>query len=169
MRGLRPLASDRLVLRPMAEGDAAFVVGLRSDPGNRRWFRSTAPISLESHLSWFRGSYLGDDGREEYVVEREGRPLGVVSGQRVRDGRDAEVGYLFSGEARGHGYATEAVECLMRHLSEDRGVVDFAAEVADGNGPSMALLGRLGFARCGEGPDGLLVFRRTLAGAGSRP
>lgn len=165
MRGLQPFGSERLVMRPMEEGDAPFVVGLRSDPENSCWFRSGAPVSLDSHLAWFRERYLNDPGREEYVVECEGRPVGVVSGQGVSDGVGAEVGYVFSREARGRGLATEAVGALVAHLAATRGARVVTAEVAPGNGPSEALLKRLGFKRCGGGGP-FLSYKKELGEEG---
>jgi [ribosomal protein S5]-alanine N-acetyltransferase len=91
-----------------------------------------------------------------------------VNGKQDPDA--VEVGYTIFEPHRGRGYATEAVEALMRWAADEQGIRRFIASVAPTNEPSLAIVRKLGFAQTGEQwdeQDGLeLVFeleRRTSA------
>lgn len=58
---------------------------------------------------------------------------------------EQEIGYGLAVGARGRGLGTEAVAVLCAWLEQQPGVRRVAAEVEVGNGPSQALLARLGF------------------------
>jgi len=100
------------------------------------------------------------------------RPAGTGEGRRVvgylnfhgapDESGAAEIGYTLLPEARGHGYAIEAVRALFDWATRVHGVHRFRASVAPDNERSLNLIGRLGFHRTGEQwdpEDGLeLVF-----------
>jgi RimJ/RimL family protein N-acetyltransferase len=73
-----------------------------------------------------------------------------------------EVGYTLLPEARGQGYAIEAVRAAFDWATEVHGVHRFRASVAPDNERSLNLIGKLGFHQTGEQfdeVDGLeLVF-----------
>lgn len=73
-----------------------------------------------------------------------------------------EVGYTLLPEARGHGYAIEAVRAAFDWATETHGIRHFRAAVAPGNERSLNLIGKLGFRQTGDQwdeEDGLeLVF-----------
>ena len=73
-----------------------------------------------------------------------------------------EVGYTLLPEARGHGYAIEAVRAAFDWATQVHGVHRFRASVAPDNERSLNLIGKLGFQQTGEQwdeEDGLeLVF-----------
>lgn len=73
-----------------------------------------------------------------------------------------EVGYTLLPEARGHGYAIEAVRAAFDWATQAHGVHRFRASVAPDNERSLNLIGKLGFHQTGEQwdeVDGLeLVF-----------
>ena len=77
------------------------------------------------------------------------------------DGR-VEVGYTLLPEARGHGYAIEAVRAAFDWATRVHGITRFRAAVAPGNERSLNLIGKLGFRQTGDQwdeEDGLeLVF-----------
>ncbi len=78
----------------------------------------------------------------------------------------AEIGYTLLPEARGHGYAIEAVRALFDWATRVHRVRRFRASVSPDNDRSLNLIGRLGFHRTGEQwdpEDGLeLVFELEL-------
>jgi [ribosomal protein S5]-alanine N-acetyltransferase len=78
------------------------------------------------------------------------------------EGGMVEVGYALLAEARGHGYAIEAVRAAFDWATQVRGVHRFRASVAPDNERSLNLIGKLGFHQTGEQwdeEDGLeLVF-----------
>lgn len=73
-----------------------------------------------------------------------------------------EIGYTVFPAFRGRGYATEAAAALIGWARGEEGVIDFIASVAPDNGPSLAVVRKLGFVQTGEQwdeEDGLeLVF-----------
>jgi [ribosomal protein S5]-alanine N-acetyltransferase len=68
----------------------------------------------------------------------------------LKDRGAVEVGYTVFPEHRGRGYASEAVRGLMRWASEEHGVRTFVASVGPENGPSLAIVRKLGFVHVGE-------------------
>lgn len=72
-----------------------------------------------------------------------------------------EIGYTIEASYRGRGYATAASRELLRQ-AEVHGVRHFVASCAPDNGPSLAIIRKLGFTQTGEvidREDGLeLVF-----------
>ncbi|MDP9467666.1 MAG: GNAT family N-acetyltransferase [Chloroflexota bacterium] len=73
-----------------------------------------------------------------------------------------EVGYSLLREARGHGYAIEAVRAAFAWATRIHGIHRFRASVAPDNQRSLNLIGKLGFRQTGDqwdDEDGLeLVF-----------
>ncbi len=73
-----------------------------------------------------------------------------------------EVGYTLLPEARGHGYAIEAVRATFDWATAVHGIRHFRAAVAPGNERSLNLIAKLGFRQTGDQwdeEDGLeLVF-----------
>jgi ribosomal-protein-alanine N-acetyltransferase len=61
-----------------------------------------------------------------------------------------EIGYTLLPEARGRGYAIEAVRAMFDWATRVHGVRRFRASVAPDNQRSLNLIGKLGFARTGE-------------------
>jgi len=93
----------------------------------------------------------------------ERRVIGYLNFHEAPDESGAaEIGYTLLPEARGHGYAIEAVRALFDWATRVHGVHRFRASVAPDNERSLNLIGRLGFHRTGaqwDPEDGLeLVF-----------
>jgi RimJ/RimL family protein N-acetyltransferase len=61
-----------------------------------------------------------------------------------------EIGYTLLPEARGQGYAIEAVRAMFDWASRAHGIRRFRASVAPDNERSLNLIGKLGFRRTGE-------------------
>jgi RimJ/RimL family protein N-acetyltransferase len=60
-----------------------------------------------------------------------------------------ELGYTVFPPYRGHGYALEAATGLIRWARDDHGVSTVIASVAPDNGPSLAIVRKLGFRHVG--------------------
>jgi [ribosomal protein S5]-alanine N-acetyltransferase len=81
------------------------------------------------------------------IVRRsDGVVMGGVGLQRIEEesGR-AEVGYWLGRQHRGHGYATEAVNVLLRVGFHRLGIHRIEARVFPGNSPSIQVVRRGGF------------------------
>ncbi len=61
-----------------------------------------------------------------------------------------EIGYTLMPEARGQGYAIEAVRAMFDWATRVHGIRRFRASVAPDNERSLNLIGKLGFQRTGE-------------------
>jgi RimJ/RimL family protein N-acetyltransferase len=77
-------------LRPVAEGDAAFIVALRSDPALNAWVNPTSP-RVEDQLAWL-ARYFEREGDWYFVIERlDGTAEGLIGLYDQANG-DAEWG-----------------------------------------------------------------------------
>ena len=132
------IETGRLLLRPFRASDAADCFAFLSD-------RETC------HLDGGYEPFASGEGR--YMVERkeDGRVIGTV--HLFPDDRRAveamEVGYVIAPDCRRRGYAREAVEAVMDHLFRETDTQLIIAGVAVCNGPSIAMLEKLGFTREG--------------------
>lgn len=89
--------------------------------------------------------------------------LGYLNFHGAPDERGmVEIGYMLMPEARGHGYAIEAVRAAFDWATRVHGIRLFRASVSPGNDRSLNLIGKLGFVQVGDQwdeEDGLeLVF-----------
>ena len=145
------LRGERILLRPMREEDAEAVVRWRSDPAVRRWFFSTDPITIESHLAWFRRE---NPDRIDYVIvlEKTGRPIGTVSFIKFdRRARTAQDGTMIGEPALwGKGYGREALLLWLSFGFKRLGLRSIDAQVKISNERSARLLERLGFSTTGR-------------------
>lgn len=147
--------------------DAAFVEAVLSQPRDRAraaggievpaWFPDG---DVERFLRLRLAQMQRDPGVSEWlaramVLREPDRPMvghvgfhgppGVNGPRRVGA---LEIGYTVFEPYRRRGFATEAVQALLSWASE-RGVTHFVACVAPDNGPSLALVRRLGFVQTG--------------------
>lgn len=136
-------------------------------------------LAGDRRAGWHR-DYPRQDDRDAATMYREGDPWGprhVVRGQTVlgsigffgppepaADGApEVEVGYGLVGEARGWGFATEALRALL--VETDRAGVRVRASVSPDNAPSIRVLAKCGFTVLrGTNEDGELVMVRPLSG-----
>jgi len=137
--------SERLTYTGLSREDAEDVVRWRSDPNNYRFFFNAAPITLEGHLAWF-GRYLLDTTRYDFVIHDEsGRAIGTVGLSNI-DADSCEVNYMIGEiEARGKGYAKEAVRAFSRIALDELGVSSVCARIVTGNEASAAVVEGVGF------------------------
>ena len=151
--------SERLRFRGIEERDAEAIVAWRSDPANYRNFLDPRPITLESHLAWF-SRYLGDPTRFDFLVEdREGNAVGTCGLSNI-NGDACEISYMVGAvEARGRGYATEAVRALSEVAFRELDVKHVDARVLAHNEASMRVAAGGGFSEHER------IFRRYRDGA----
>jgi len=155
------ILTGRLKLSPLIPGDAAALFEYRSEPDVCR-YQSFEPASLEDvekfldelHTdvfgvpdTWFQfGIRLQDSGR--LVGD-----LGVrLQGE---DARQAELGFTVAPGYQRRGFGTEAVRGMLGHLFESLDTHRVVASVDPRNGPSIALLRRVGMRQEAH-------FRRSL-------
>ena len=155
------LATERLTLRGIDETDAAVIVSWRGDPAVYRYFKSPRRITEEEHLQWYRGRYLPDETRCDWMCLRQsdGAKIGVFG--LIRRGEAAEVSYLLAPEARGQGYAGEAAAALLAYAAADWKITRATAEIHRDNAPSLALAKRLGFSETARQGDFIILEKEV--------
>ena len=149
-----PVTTPRLVLRRARPDDADSLFAYRSLPAVDRWLTQRFTDAEE----W--REHHADPGRlsTTLVVEHAGEVVGDLY-LAVRDGwgqRDvvdrprpdeAEIGWALSPSHQGRGYATEAVQGLLRVCFEDLGLRRVVANAFLANEPSWRLMERVGMRR----------------------
>ncbi|MEO1284822.1 MAG: GNAT family N-acetyltransferase [Pseudomonadota bacterium] len=135
------IVTDRLVLRPAVEADAArFLEGL-NDYDVVKWLANAPYPYLESDLC-----LSGPDGSSLWphlaIIEHEGDMIGMVS-------TEPHLGFWLLRRAWGEGFATEAARAMC-DAAFGRGVDYIASGFFDGNSGSEGVLAKLGFQYVGE-------------------
>jgi RimJ/RimL family protein N-acetyltransferase len=153
------LQTERLRLRHMEPGDAAFMLGLLNDPAWHRFIGDRGIRTLDgAHDYIIKGpmEMVARLGFGFYIVElkENGCPLGVC-GLAKRDFLDdVDIGYAFLPQYGGRGYAFEAAKGVLAHARE-LGLTRLVATVRPDNSASIRLLEKLGlrFERTIQAPD----------------
>jgi RimJ/RimL family protein N-acetyltransferase len=153
------LQTERLRMRRMAPGDAAFMLALLNDPAWHRFIGDRGIRTLEGARDYIVTGPMAMVARLGFgfdVVEREedGCPIGVC-GLAKRDFLDdVDIGYAFLPQYGGQGYAIEASRAVLAHAKE-LGLRRIVATVRPDNSASIRLLEKLGlrFERIIQAPD----------------
>lgn len=149
-----PIHTKRLTLRPATEADVDAVWRYRRLEEVERWL-TTAPTTREA----FAAKHC-EPARlaKTLLIELDGMVIGDLmlavedawSQAEVRDlasGVQAELGWCLDPEYAGRGFATEAVEELVRLAFEDLGLRRVTANCFADNLPSWRLMERVGMRR----------------------
>jgi ribosomal-protein-alanine N-acetyltransferase len=165
------LATQRLVLRPVAREDIGRIATLAGDQRVAEMTRSVPhPLTEENVAGWFDG--LATRGERAFAIVRkdESDLIGVVS-VTVNE-RSGDVGYWLGHEYWGQGYMSEAVRRVARFAFGDLKLPALNAEVFVDNARSVGVLVKSGFDVEGRamrpaptrgGDREVLVFRATRA------
>lgn len=144
------IETERLLLRELEEGDAAFIVDLLNQRsflehigdrgvrtlGDARAYIADGPIA--SYREHGFGLFL--------AVVREGGARAGMCGLMRKPWLDApDLAYAFLPQHWSRGYAREATAAVLAHARVAWGVGRVTAVVTSENAPSLRLLERLGF------------------------
>lgn len=146
-----PLSGRRVDLVLPAPGQLPEAVRLLSEPSVARWtLHIPFPYRERDGRDWIRRAAEGRrSGRSLglMVVRRSDRRLlgGVGLHHFEEGGSAAEVGYWIGREHRGHGYASEAVDLLVRTGFTRLGLHRIEARVFPANLASRRVAERCGF------------------------
>jgi RimJ/RimL family protein N-acetyltransferase len=151
LRPAYPVATERLLLRPLTVTDMDALLAYRGRPDVCRYvpFEPMERPLITDRLA---------DRWSRTVLTEEGQALtlGVVlaeTGQLVGDAtlfwhssehRAGEIGYVFNPDFAGRGYATEAAQAMLRLGFEDLGLHRIAARLDERNEASAKVARRLG-------------------------
>lgn len=148
------LATERLLLRPIAPDDLEFAYQHFSDPDVGRYLLDDDPVVSHAQAQAIIDFYVNPDAESynRWLIEtRVDRcPIGTCGYHKWgRRDHKAEVGYDLSPFAWGHGYMSEAFERIVVFGFTEMDLNRIEAIVHPENGASLRLLERHGFAREG--------------------
>jgi RimJ/RimL family protein N-acetyltransferase len=147
-----PLMTERLLLRPLQPDDVEALYSYQSRPDVCRY------IPYEPRSRQTIGELIADPTRNRQALDDEGQALLLAAVSRSshavvgdlmlrwasRRSRSAEIGYVFSPDHWGNGYATEAARALVMMAFDGLGVHRVFARVDARNEASVRVLQRLG-------------------------
>jgi RimJ/RimL family protein N-acetyltransferase len=153
--GITPLATAAVIgtdgvvtLRAPTPGDAARLIAGRDDEFHR-WLGPGASTPAPVACIWVDDELVG-------WVDYDTDP-----GHDWLASDEVNVGYSLFAPARGKGYASRAVELLLRHLADTTPHTTATLLIHPENARSLALARRLGFSQR-EDVDGQAFFARDL-------
>ncbi|WP_420137549.1 GNAT family N-acetyltransferase [Sphingomonas sp.] len=146
--------TERLLLRPYLPADLPAMLALTSDP-ELRAFVGNLPDGEEAAwarlLRWAGHWSLFDCGTFAVFEKASGRLIGEVAAAFFHRGVDPmfdhvpEASWLLSSEARGRGFAYEAMAGLLGWVRRSTRHDRVACLIEPINAPSLKLAARLGF------------------------
>ena len=115
------LESSRLVLRPLRRQDAKDIFAYASDPEVARyvlWEPHKSVSDTRGYIRYMRALYRrGLPGSWAVALRDSGRVIGTIGFMWYSDANcAAEVGYSFSRDSWNKGYATEALNSVIRSV-----------------------------------------------------
>jgi RimJ/RimL family protein N-acetyltransferase len=149
-----PIATDRLLLRPLTDADRQDLLAYRSDPDTCRYLpfppMDGAEIDRRLREQWSR-TELDAEG-QSLTLGIELRASGALVGDVilfVHSARNAsgEIGYVISPSHVGNGYATEAAAEMLRIGFRDVGLHRIVGRLDARNLASARVLERIGMRR----------------------
>ncbi|WP_210508479.1 GNAT family N-acetyltransferase [Naasia sp. SYSU D00057] len=145
-----PLRTERLLLRPLVPADREDLLAYRSDRETCRYV-PFPPMDLVEIDRRMAGMWATRDLPEmagenlTLGVEHEGRIIGdVILMRPAEPAGTVEIGYIFSPEVRGRGFATEACRPLLALAFDELGAHRVMGRLDARNTASARVLERLG-------------------------
>lgn len=158
------LRSDRLILRPLHEGDADDIFATYADPEVVRYWSGVAWTERSRAVDYIasgeRDIAAGTAMRLGVELKDTGRCIGQVSlfSFDVQN-RRCDLGYALNQAFWGHGYMGEALEVLLEFGFGALGLNRMEADIDPRNAASLRTAERLGFVQ-----EGLLRERWLVNG-----
>lgn len=142
--------TDRLILRPFREGDAAELFAYLRAPTATCFLSQTLADLAEAEIEVKKRAV--DEGSVAICLKHSGQVIGDLFGGGTGDEKDTattSVGWHLNPQFGGQGYAFEAASALLDHLFREKGFRRIYAYVEDHNKPSQRLCEKLGMRREG--------------------
>lgn len=160
------LHTERLTLRPIADGDGLALFAIFSDPEVVRYWSRGAWTELaqaeEMIVAATRDYEDGSGLRYGVVVTATGELVGVVSLFAFnRDNWRCDIGYVLASRHWGQGYVSEALVPVLEHAFGMLGMNRIEADIDPRNGASSRVLEKLAFRREGYMPERWFVNGET--------
>lgn len=136
-------------LVPLGESHLAAVAAMFDDADVLRYTRVPVPVPPGWEREWFAFYEDGRRGgtREAFAaVDGAGEFLGLGLAFSIdREGRQLELGYVVSPQARGLGVATRILELLSEWAFEELDALRIELWISAGNAPSKRVAERAGY------------------------
>ena len=149
------LDAERVVLRPLAPGDADALFAMRSDPEVQRYGSHPPWTDRQLAVAYIERNVraMADGTHAQFAIER--REDRAVVGtctlfELNAQSRRADCGYVLLPAEWGKGYATEAMARLLDWGFDTLALHRVEADIDPRNTASARVLERLGFAREGH-------------------
>ena len=144
------LDTERLELHPFTEADADFVLLLLNEPSFLRYIGDRGVHDLDSARRYIVDGPVAGYARYGHgllrVVRRsDGASIGMCGVLRRDSLPDPDLGFSFFPDYWSQGYAQESARAVMDHARQSLDIGRILAITTQDNGPSMRLLGKLGF------------------------
>ena len=146
---MKILATERLQLRHLEPGDAAFMLELLNEPAYLQHIGDKGVRTLDQARDFIAQKMAVSyekNGYGLYLVEltQTGAPLGIC-GLVKRDGlEDIDIGFAFLQQFWSKGYAYESARAIMDYARDTVGLKRIVAITALDNWSSIGLLEKLG-------------------------
>jgi ribosomal-protein-alanine N-acetyltransferase len=135
------VSTTRLLLRPAETSDLEAFHAIMADPVAMAYWSTSPHQSLEQTREWLQSMIdINPSEGEDFVAAHEGCAIGKVGFYRF-----PEIGFIFSPNAWGRGFATEALTAVLHCAFEVHDLPAVEADVDPRNQASLRLLARFGF------------------------
>ncbi len=146
---LKTFETERLILRPMMEKDADFILELLNDPSFIRNIGDRKVRTREGAKAYITDGPVASyakNGFGLYLVElkESSKSMGMCGLIRRNTLKDVDIGYAFLPKFWSKGYAFEAALAMKQYAQEEIGLKRLVAVVDPENLPSIHLLEKLG-------------------------
>ncbi|MDF1749224.1 MAG: GNAT family protein [Alphaproteobacteria bacterium] len=141
--------TERLILRPFQEGDAADLFAYLHAPTASCFLSLKLADLAEAEAEVRKRSH--DEGSVAICLKQTGQVIGDLfgGGSGAEEDETTSVGWNLNPQFFGQGYAFEAARALLDHLFRAKGFRRIYAYVEDHNKPSQRLCEKLGMRREG--------------------
>jgi RimJ/RimL family protein N-acetyltransferase len=144
------IETERLLLRRLDEGDAAFILDLLNQPSFLENIGDRGVRTLEDARAYIRDGAVASYARHGFglyaVVVKESGALAGICGLVKRDGLDdVDLGFAFLPQHWSKGFGVESAAAAKRHAARDVGLKRLVAITSLSNVRSIAVLEKIGF------------------------
>lgn len=149
MMPVSPIETDRLILRPMTEEDAEFILELVNDPSFIQNIGDRKVRTLEDARAYITNGPVESYRKNRfglYLVESKetGESMGMCGLIRRNTLNDVDIGYAFLPRYWSRGYAIESALAIRQQARDVIGLKRLVAVVDPQNLGSIRLLEKLG-------------------------
>lgn len=165
--GLRTIETDRLVIRKVERGDAAFMLDLLNQPSFIQFIGDRGVRTLDDARIYIEERALAGYEKNGFgpfavAIKSSGQVVGIVSLLDRDELDDVDVGFAFLPDVWRQGFAYEASAAVIEFAFTELGLRRIAAVTQPDNVGSIKTLEKLGLTLDGtarleaDGPDLLL-------------